>query len=71
MMYEELLNVNENHKLVQTNTKWEQRKGWDTDTYWFDEFNENGELVAKYIVKDETCIYPPFEHNVSYSQQKI
>lgn len=71
MNHEEILKINESHKLVQTDTKWEQRKGWDTDTYWYDEMDEDDKLVAKHIVKEETCIYPPFNRNITHQSRKI
>lgn len=54
-----------NHKLVQTETKWRQSKGQDTDTYWYDQVDENGAVIAKWTVKDSTSMYPPFGRNVS------
>lgn len=62
------IGVAENNKLIQTDTKWEQRKGQDTDTYWYDEIDVTGNLVAKYIVKDSTSMYPPFGRTVSYEK---
>lgn len=62
------IGVAENNKLIQTDTKWEQRKGQDTDTYWYDEIDVTGNLVAKYIVKDSTSMYPPFGQTVSYEK---
>jgi len=57
-----------NHKLVQTETKWRQSKGQDTDTYWYDEVNETGAVVAMWIVKDSTSMYPPFDRSISYEK---
>ena len=66
--YREKIGITDNHKLVQTDTKWDQRKGQDTDIYCYDEVDELGNVVAKYIVKDSTSIYPPFDRNVSYDK---
>lgn len=62
------LGIPEGHTLVETDSKWEQRKGRDTDTYWYDEINENGVVVAKYIVKDSTSVYPPFGRNITWDK---
>lgn len=67
-MYKEALGISPQHSLVQTDTKWSQRKGQDTDTYWFDEKDEDGIVVAKYVVKDSTCIYPPQNRTVTYEK---
>lgn len=62
------LGIPEGHTLVETDSKWEQRKGRDTDTYWYDEINENGVLVTKYVVKDSTSIYPPFGRSITWEK---
>jgi len=67
-MYKTALGVPESHTLEQTDTKWEQRKGQDTDTYWYDEKNEAGDIVAKFIIRDSTCIYPPQSRNIQYEK---
>lgn len=67
-MYRKSLGIPENHTLTQTDTKWAERKGQDTDTYWYDENNENGDIVARYVVKDSTCIYPPQKRTIQYEQ---
>ncbi|WP_417667184.1 hypothetical protein [Pseudidiomarina sp.] len=66
--YKEKIGIAESHDLVQTDSKWEQRKGQDTDTYWYDEVDESGTVVAKYVVIDSTSIYPPFERSISYEK---
>jgi hypothetical protein len=66
--FKEKIGIPDNHNLVQTDTKWEQRKGQDTDTYWYDHVDEEGNVIAKYIVKNSTSIYPPFDGRVSYEQ---
>ncbi|XEG75361.1 hypothetical protein QA447_14355 [Pseudomonas sp. abacavir_1] len=57
------------HRVEQTNTTWKQKSGRDTDTYWYDEFNAAGELVAKYVVEDSTSMYPPFGRSVTWSKE--
>jgi hypothetical protein len=51
--------------LKSTGTKSEQRKGRDTDIYFYDELNEAGDLVAKYEVRESMSIYPPFTNTVT------
>lgn len=66
--HKEKIGIPAEHSLVQTDTKWEQRKGQDTDTYWYDEVDEQGNVVAKYVVQDSTSIYPPFVRRISYDK---
>lgn len=70
-MYEEKLNIPRNHKLVRKSIKNEQRKGHDADIYCYDELDKNGDLIAKYIVKDSTSIYPPQNTTVSFVKYDI
>ncbi|MGP9552306.1 MULTISPECIES: hypothetical protein [unclassified Halomonas] len=56
------------HSLVQTGTKWEQRKGKDTDHYFYDELDSDGSVVAKYKVSEAMSIYPPFGTTVSWEK---
>lgn len=70
-MNKDKLGIPPNHSLVQTDTKWEQRKGQDTDTSWYDESDEGGNVVAKYIVRDSTCIYPPQKRNITFEKLSI
>ena len=55
-------------KLKQIGSK---KKGLDTDTYWFDEINKDGKLVAKYIIKDSTSIYPPQTRTITFEKYSI
>ena len=66
--YKKRIGILDAHTLVQTDTKWGQRKGQDTDTYWYDEVDKNGAVVAKYIVEDSTSMYPPFGRSISYEK---
>ena len=67
--YKTKIGIPDDHDLIQTDTNWQQRKGRDTDTYWYDEVNETGEVVAKYIVTDSTSIYPPFHRSITWEKQ--
>lgn len=62
------IGIPNDHMLVQTDTKWEQRKGQDTDTYWYNQVDSDGNIVAQYILKDSTSIYPPFGRTISYDK---
>lgn len=70
-MYEEKLNIPKGHKLVRKSSKSEQRKGRDTDIYGYDELDQNGQLIAKYIVRDSMSIYPPQSTIVSFVKYDI
>lgn len=61
-------NIPASHTIVQRETKWEQRKGQDTDTYVYEEFDPQGNVVGKYIEQDSTSIYPPFGRSVTYDK---
>lgn len=65
-MYKEKLGIPDQHELVRTSSKSEQRKGRDTDIYGYDEKNTEGEIIAKYIVRDSMSIYPPQSTTVSF-----
>lgn len=62
------LGIPDGHQLVQTDTKWEQRKGQDTDYYFYDEVNADGNVVGKYEVAEAMSIYPPFSTTVSWKK---
>lgn len=66
VMYKEKLGVPDEHELVQTSSKSEQRKGRDTDIYDYDERNADGAVIAKYVVRDSMSIYPPQSTTVSF-----
>lgn len=65
-MYKEKLGIPEQHEFVRTSSKSEQRKGRDTDIYGYDEKNAEGEVIAKYVVRDSMDIYPPQYTTVSF-----
>jgi len=66
--YKEKIGIQKEHELVQTETKWENRKGLDTDTYWFNELDTDSNIIAKYIVRDSTSIYPPQKRTISWDK---
>jgi hypothetical protein len=70
-MHEEKLGIPTEHSLVQTKTEWKQKRGQDTDTYWYDELNSEGKIIAKYIVKDSTSMHPPFGNNVTFDKEVL
>jgi hypothetical protein len=65
-MYKEKLGIPNGNELVRTSSKSEQRKGRDTDIYGYDEKNQDGEIIAKYVVRDSMSIYPPQSTIVSF-----
>ena len=67
--YKEKIGIPSEYSLVQTDTKWENRKGQDTDTYWFNELNKEGEVIARYVVRDSTCIYPPQKRTITWDKE--
>ncbi|MDY0180598.1 hypothetical protein [Aliarcobacter skirrowii] len=70
-MHKEELKIPSSHSLIQTKTEWNQKRGQDTDTYWYDEVDAEGKIIAKYIVKDSTSIYPPFKKNITFEKEII
>jgi len=70
-MHEEELKIPSEHSLVQTKTEWKQKKGQDTDTYWYDEIDGQGNIIAKYVVKDSTSMYPPFGRNITFEKEVV
>lgn len=70
-MHEEELKIPSEHSLVQTNTEWKQKKGQDTDTYWYNEIDAQGNIIAKYVVKDSTSMYPPFGRNITFEKEVV
>jgi hypothetical protein len=70
-MYREKLGIPEDHEFISTSTKSEQRKGRDTDIYGYDEKNVDGDVIAKYVVRDSMSIYPPQSTIVSFVKYDI
>lgn len=61
------LKLNPKHRFEMKNTEIKgARKGWDTDFYTYDEFDEDNNLVRTFTVKDSTKTYPPFTRIVSF-----
>lgn len=55
------IGIVEGHKLVQTEFKWlGSKRGQDSDVYFYDELNADGEVVDKHKVTVSTSTYPPF-----------
>ncbi|STQ89309.1 hypothetical protein EV682_101307 [Iodobacter fluviatilis] len=63
-------NIPVDHTLVQTGTKWEQRKGQDTDLTMYDQMDPEGNIIAKYIERDSTSMYPPCGRSITYELVK-
>ena len=69
--YREILGIPKEHSIKQTKTEWKQKGSQDIDIYWFDEVDRDGKIVAKYILKDSTSTYPPFNRNITFEKEKI
>ena len=67
--YKLKIGISDENSLVRTKTEWKQKKGQDTDTYWYDEVSPNGTVINKYIVEDSTSIYPPFGRSITWEKQ--
>lgn len=67
-MYEEKLNIIDGHKLIQTKMENIVRKSEDYDLYYYDELDKKNKIVAQYIVKHSTSIYPPFSEYIEYQK---
>ena len=61
-----LLGIPEGHTLRRIGGRREQRKGQDTDIDEYEHLDDDGNLVAKYEVRDSTSIYPPSKRNVTH-----
>ncbi|MGR6780662.1 hypothetical protein ACU5B6_25305 [Moritella viscosa] len=66
--YKQKMGIPDNHTLKQTASDWKAKKGQDTDTYHYEQLNEHGDLVAKYIVRDSTSMYPPFSRSIDWDK---
>lgn len=70
-MYKDQLGIPAEHEFVQTSSRNEQRKGRDTDIYDYDEKDENGNLIAKYTIRESMSIYPPQTNTISYKKYDV
>lgn len=66
--HRKLIGIPDEHQLVYTKSKNEQRKGRDTDFDYYDELDAQGNLVAQYEVKESMSIYPPFGTTKSFTK---
>lgn len=69
--YKKKIGLPESHTLNIVSSQWSQQKGQDTDTYECEELNEQGEVIARYTIKDSTSIYPPFERSITWTQSAV
>jgi hypothetical protein len=65
-MHEAALNIPRTHTLNQTSFKNVKKKSEDFDLYEYEELDGNGDLVARFEVKDSTSIYPPCNRYIEY-----
>ena len=69
--YIKKLNIPDTHQLVQTDTTWKKKHSLDTDTYWYNELDENSNIIAEYVIKDSTSMYPPFGRSISHEKKTV
>ncbi len=64
--------IPEGHTLVSDGLEWKgAKRGQDTDLYWYNELNQQGEIVGRYEVTDSTSTYPPFGNTISVSKVAV
>lgn len=67
-LYIKDLNLNPKHRFELKKTDFRgARKGWDSDYYTYDEFDENNEFVRTLTIEDATKTYPPFNRVISFA----
>lgn len=69
--YKKKMGLSESYTLNIVSSQWSQRKGQDNDTYECEELNEQGEIIARYTVKDSTSIYPPFGRSITWTKSVV
>jgi hypothetical protein len=66
------LKIPSKNKLIETKCEYDNfglnHKGWDTDTYWYNEVDPSGNVIAKYIVEDSTNTRPPFNTKITFEK---
>lgn len=70
-MYKGKLCILADHELVGTGSKSEQHKGCDTDIYSYDEKNAEGQVIARYVIRDSMSIYLPQPTTVSFTKYDL
>ncbi len=64
--YIQELRLNPKHTYKQIHTEWKQKHGDDFDLYTYEEYDEKGNHVRTFTVRDSTRMYPPFTRTISY-----
>ncbi|WP_063659067.1 hypothetical protein [Aliivibrio fischeri] len=64
--YKKKMGIPDNHTLKRISSEWKQKGSQDIDIYQYEHLDENGELVAKYEVRDSTSMYPPFDNSIDW-----
>ncbi|BCN93246.1 hypothetical protein THMIRHAM_10310 [Thiomicrorhabdus immobilis] len=67
-LYEGKIGIASENKLIATLTKFEKSSNLEIDTYWYDEVDSEGKVVAKYILKDSSSISPVRENNITFEK---
>ena len=65
------LQIPKEHELIQIHMNSKQKRGIDTDTYWYDELDQQGNMINKYIVYDSTSMHPPFSRTITFDKVEI
>lgn len=67
-LYEGKIGIASGHRLIATLTKYEENSNLEIDTYWYDEINSEGKVVAKYILKNSRSISPPRKNDITFEK---
>ncbi len=59
------LGLNKNHRFELKSSYSNDKGGWDADIDTYEEFDENGDLIRIFTVRDKTKKYPPFTRRIS------
>lgn len=60
------------HKLIENGQpKSTSSGGRERETYEYNQIDEDGNIIAVYIIEDSMSIYPPFRHNISYEKKLV
>lgn len=66
--HEKLVGIQSSHSLRAVSFRAEQKRGFDSDIYLYEEVDRHGEVVAVYEVKESMSIYPPFKITTSWKR---
>lgn len=67
-LYAAKMGVPCDHNIIETDTHYQKSNDLQTDTYWYDEVDSDGKIVAKYILKNTTSISAPSKNNITFEK---